>query len=109
MGVRMKIVSNDTLVTNKLVALSDRKAPVSRDLFDTYYLLNLKFPINEALIKERTGKTKKEYFEFLLSFIKRNYNQKNILQGLGQSLNEDQKRWAKQHLIEETMRLIENL
>lgn len=106
MGVRMKIVNDDTLFTNKLVALSDRKEPVSRDLFDVYYFLNLKFPINEILIKERTGKTKKEYLEFLIPFIRKHYNQKNVLQGLGQSLHEDQKRWAKESLISETIELI---
>lgn len=107
MGVRMKIVDEATLLTNKLVALSDRKAPVSRDLFDAYYFLNLRFPVNEGLIKERTGKTKKEYFDFLIPFIEKHYNQKNILQGLGQSLDEDQKQWAKGSLIEETIKLIQ--
>lgn len=106
MGVKMKIVDEATLLTNKLVALSDRKEPVSRDLFDAYYFLNLRFPVNEELIKERTGKTKKEYLEFLITFIEKHYNQKNILQGLGQSLDEDQKRWAKKSLISETIKLI---
>ena len=108
MGVKMKIVDEATLFTNKLVALSNRKAPVSRDLFDAYYFLNLRFPINEALIQERTGKTRKEYLEFLIPFIQKHYNQKNILQGLGQSLDEDQKRWAKENLIEETIKLIKS-
>lgn len=106
MGIRIKIVDEATLITNKLVALSDRKTPVSRDLFDSYYFLNLKFPINEALMKERTGKTKKEYLEFLCSFIRENYNQKNILQGLGQSLDANQKQWAKEHLIDQMIKLI---
>lgn len=108
MGVRMKIADEGTLITNKLIALSDRKTPVPRDLFDAYYFLNLKFPINEALINERTGKTKKEYLEFLPAFIKENYNSKNILQGLGQSLDENLKCWAKEHLIEETIKLVKN-
>lgn len=106
MGVKMKIINEATLLTNKLVALSDRKEPVSRDLFDSYYFLNLRFPVNEALIKERTGKTKKEYLKFLIPFIQEHYNQKNILQGLGQSLDEDQKRWARESLISETIGLI---
>ena len=108
MGVKMKIVEKDTLLTNKLVALSDRKEPVPRDIFDAYYFLNLRFPVSEALIQERTGKTKKEYLEFLIPFIQKNYNEKNILQGLGQSLDEDQKRWAKKSLINETIELVKS-
>jgi predicted nucleotidyltransferase component of viral defense system len=99
MGQRMKIVDEATFLTNKLVALTNRKRIVSRDLFDTYYFLNLNFPINEDLIKERVRKNKKEYLEYLIDFIQRNYTPKNILQGLGEILNEKQKVWVKKELI----------
>lgn len=106
LGQRMKIVDEATFLTNKLVALSDRKIAVPRDLFDVYYFLSLNFPINENLIKERTKKTKKEYLQFLIKFIQKKYNPKNILQGLGETLDEKQKTWAKNNLIPETIKEI---
>lgn len=107
MGVRMEIVDEPTLLTNKLIAISDRKSPVARDLFDAYCLLSLKFPISEDLIKERTEKGKQDYIKFLISFIERNYTARNVLQGLGEILGKEQKQWVKKELIEQTLNLLE--
>lgn len=109
LGQRMKIVDEATLLTNKLIALSERKIVLPRDLFDVYYFLSFDFPINEKLIKERTKKTKKEYLQFLIKFIQKNYTTKNILQGLGETLDKKQKLWAKDNLIPETIKEIEKV
>ena len=109
LGVRMKIVDEATLLTNKLVALTERKTAVSRDLFDTYYFLKLNFPINEKLIRERTGMGKKEYLKFLLEFIPKTFTSKNILQGLGEVLDKKEKEWVKKELISATVNEIKKL
>ncbi len=106
LGVEMKIVDEATLLTNKIVALTDRKQAVARDLFDVYYLLGLGFPLNKALIKERTGRSSADYLKFLSSFIKKNYSQKNVLAGLGEVLDVKQKEWAKKNLIEAAIKEI---
>jgi len=109
LGVEMKIADESTILTNKLVALSDRRMPVARDLFDGYYLLKLGFKLNEKLIMERKEKTLEEYIEFLVPFIERTYNYKNILHGLGEVLEEKQKDWVKKELIQETVKELKKL
>jgi len=109
LGIRMKIVDEATIFTNKLVALTTRRETVGRDLFDAYYFLKQRFPINENLIRERTDKSLKDYLQFLISFIKKNYTERNILQGLGEVLNPQQKEWAKKNLIPETVKEIKSL
>lgn len=109
LGVEMKIADESTILTNKLVALSDRRMPVARDLFDAYYLLKLGFRLNEKLITERKGETLEEYIEFLIPFIERTYNDKNILHGLGEVLEEKQKDWVKKELIKETVKELKKL
>lgn len=109
LGVEMKIADESTILTNKLVALSDRRMPVARDLFDAYYFLKLGFKMNEKLIMERTGKTLEEYIEFLVPFIERTYNEKNILHGLGEVLEEKQKEWVKKELIQEMIKELKKL
>jgi len=109
LGVEMKITDKATTFTNKIIALGNRKQPVARDLFDVYYFLKVGFPINEKLIKERTGKSLKDYLIFLPSFIKKHYNSKNILQGLGEVLDRKQKEWVKKELISETIKELEKL
>jgi hypothetical protein len=105
----MKIADESTILTNKLVALSDRRMPVARDLFDAYYFLKLGFKMNEKLIMERTGKTLEEYIEFLVPFVERTYNEKNILHGLGEVLEEKQKEWVKKELIQEMVKELKKL
>jgi len=108
-GVEMKIVDKATLFTNKLVALSNRKGIVARDLFDVYYFLQLGLPLNEKLIKEQLGKSQKDYLKFLIGFIEKNFNDKNILHGLGEVLDNKQKQWAKENIIKETIKLIKSI
>jgi len=38
------------------------------------------------------------------AFIRKTYNARNILQGLGQALDEKQKAWVKAHLIEDAVK-----
>jgi len=109
LGVEMKIADESTVLTNKLIALSDRRMPVARDLFDGYYLLKLGFKLNEKLIMERTGKTLEGYIEYLVPFIERTYNDKNILHGLGEILEEKQKNWIKKELIQEIVEELKKL
>ncbi len=109
LGVGMKIADKKTMFSNKLVALSERKTIVARDLFDVHCFLKLNYPFNEELIKERTGKTLGEYLLYLKKFIAKNYSNKNVLQGLGEILDERQKSWAKDHLILETLIGLDNL
>jgi len=103
LGIQIKIADEATLLTNKIVALTDRKAPVARDLFDVCYLLKLGYPLTEELIKERTGKSKGEYLGGLARFIEKNFSEKNILYGLGEVLEEKQKEWVRKELIKETL------
>lgn len=103
LGIEMKIMDEATMFATKLLALSQRKTPVPRDLFDVNFFLNLGFPINKELIKDRTNKDCKDYLTYLIRFIKKTYNEKNILQGLGEILDEKQKRWVKENLIEDTI------
>lgn len=103
LGIEMKIMDEATMFATKLLALSQRKTPVPRDLFDVNFFLNLSFPINKELIKDRASKDCKDYLTYLIRFIKKTYNEKNILQGLGEILDEKQKRWVKENLIKDTI------
>lgn len=109
MGVPILLADEMTVATNKLVALSDRKSAVVRDLFDAWYFLSHGFKLNEQLLIERTGKGVGEYCAFLVRFIKKTFSRRNVLQGLGEALDDKQKVWAREHLIDETVSLLEKM
>lgn len=107
LGTALFISDETTLLTNKLVALTDRKTAVARDLYDGWYYLKAGFPVSGKLVSERTGKTLEDYFRSLIAFIRKTYTPRNLLQGLGEALDAKQKAWAKAHLIGETIKEIE--
>lgn len=100
------IMDKASIFANKLVALTDRKIMVNRDLYDIWFFYKNHFPINEKLIIERTSKTYKEYLEYLLVFIWK-IDSKNLLNWLWEVLNPKQKAFIKEKLIKELISLIE--
>ncbi|MDP3017695.1 MAG: hypothetical protein Q8N70_11570 [Deltaproteobacteria bacterium] len=99
----LAIADETTVLTNKLVALTDRKTAVVRDLYDSWYFLKAGFPVSDALVMERTGKGLAVYLKGAIGFIKKTYTDRNVLHGLGDVLDEKQKAWTKDHLIPETI------
>lgn len=102
-GLEMFAQEKSTIFANKLVALTDRKKIANRDLYDIFFFFKNIFPINEAIIVERTGKNLKEYLEYLLEFIEKNVNKKNLLDGLWEVLNNKQKAFVKEKLLDELL------
>jgi len=109
LGVDIKLADKPTLFTNKLVALTDRKQPVARDLYDVHFFSKMEFPLNQQLIREGTGKSKAELISYTLDYIDEYFNSANVLQGLAELIDEDQKPWIKDHLIEDTKLGLKNL
>ena len=60
-------------------------------------------PINKQIIYERTNKSLPDYFDHLKEYIEEHVDKKHILLGLGEVLDEPQKDWAKDHLLDELL------
>jgi predicted nucleotidyltransferase component of viral defense system len=75
-----------TMVANKLVTPLDRfekhGSIAGRDIYDIHHFLFQGLPWNEAVIKERSGKTPKIFFRTLHDFIKKHVTQTVIDQDL---------------------------
>lgn len=102
--IAMKI---EDAFAQKLVAATDRKRMASRDFYDIYFLFKNNFNFNEAIIKERTQKSAREYLTFLKKFINKNISKKNILHGIGELVDEKQKDWIKKNLKKELISQID--
>lgn len=91
LGVSVLVMTKKDMFAHKLVAATERKSTANRDLFDINFFLEQMWDINESIIKKRTGNTLKEYFEKLIKFVEKKVNEKNILDGLGEILDKNQK------------------
>lgn len=102
-GITIPTLSPECMFAHKLCAIADRKKLQNRDLYDAHFMFTKQFDIDEEIIKIRTGKSVKEYFIFLIEFIKKNIKQNTILDGLGELLDEKQKDHVKATLVRDLL------
>lgn len=105
--IDMNVQTKDTIFANKLVALTDRKKLANRDIYDVYFFFKNGFEINEDIILERTGKTLKEYIEYMIVYLKKLPKNYKILDWLGTVLDEKQKSFVKNKLLLELIGVLE--
>ncbi len=102
LGLSMLVMKKEYMFAHKLVALTERKGVANRDIFDIRFYLKKGWRFKNEIIHLRTGMAVKDYIEKCITFID-SVNQRNILQGLGEVLDEKLKSWVKNHLILETV------
>lgn len=102
-----------TMFANKLVAPIDRfkqkKIIAARDIFDIHEFFMSDYPINYAVIKERTGLEFKEYIKKLIVFINKNVTEKIIDQDLNYLLDYDKFIRIRKTLKQDTLLFLKNL
>ncbi|HOF79081.1 MAG TPA: nucleotidyl transferase AbiEii/AbiGii toxin family protein [Candidatus Dojkabacteria bacterium] len=107
-GIKLKVSKIGDMIANKMVAATERAVTANRDLFDIHFFLSSIYVnnINYDIIKYRTGKEPVEFYTFLYDIVS-NIENKNILDGLGEVLNDGQKDWVKSKLKIELLGLIQ--
>ena len=102
LGIPMKVMVQKDMVAHKFVAMYERIGKTNRDIFDIWFFLNNHWPVNEGIIENRTGLKYKEFLKKCIDSLQQ-VNNKKILSGIGELLDEKQKAWVKANLINETI------
>jgi len=102
LGISMKVMVKKDMAAHKIVAMYERESRTNRDIFDIWYFLQNDWPINKEIIKKRTGMSFKDFLQKCIGLVEK-ANNKNILAGMGELLDEKQKAWAKEHLKEDAL------
>jgi len=102
LGISMKVMVKEDMVAHKMVALYERESRTNRDIFDVWYFLHKDWPISKEIIKKRTGLSFEDFLQKCIGLVQKVDN-KNILAGMGELLDEKQKVWAKTHLKEDIL------
>jgi len=105
LGISMKVMKKEDMFAHKLVALYERKARTNRDLYDVWFFLQNNWPINVKIIEKRTKMKFQEFLKKCLSLIEK-INERHILAGMGELLDEKTKNWAKKNLKKELLFLL---
>lgn len=105
LGIPILVMKKEDMIAGKMAAFLTRKKFASRDLFDLWFFLKENWQINEVFLMEKTQFDLKK--AILISINKtKEIKSKQLLQGLGELLDEKQKYWVKNKLKDETVFLL---
>lgn len=107
LGISMLVGKKDYLFASKLAALTSRSETAMRDIYDIWYFGKNSWDINTEVIQARTGKSVKEHLADCIAVIEQ-VKDNQILQGLGELLNEKEKAWVRSHLRAEAIFMLKN-
>lgn len=108
-GTEVKILSEVDSFATKLLACTTRNRLANRDFYDVYFYLKKGVYPNEKIIKKIAGCDLIAYLEYLIKFIEKNLNNKTILHGIGELVDENQKIWIKKNLKKELLNRLKYL
>ncbi|MBI4975701.1 nucleotidyl transferase AbiEii/AbiGii toxin family protein [Candidatus Peregrinibacteria bacterium] len=107
LGISMMAASPEYLFTIKLAALTTRSETAMRDIYDIYYFAKKNPTIIHEIIKIRTDKKTKQYLADCIKTVEK-VKDSQVLQGLGELINEKEKSWIKNNLKKETIFILKN-
>ncbi len=106
-GTSYLVMKKQDIFANKLLALTNRLSATPRDLFDINFFFAQNWDITENIIQTVSKQNLITYLETLPSYIEKNFNQKNILMGLGELVDsKSQRDFIKDKLIPDTINKI---
>jgi predicted nucleotidyltransferase component of viral defense system len=105
LGVSMLVMVPEDVFAHKLVAMHERIGKTSRDIYDVWFFLRQRFPINREIVQERTNLPLDEFLQICIGQLEKMRN-RHILDGIGEFLTPSQKDWAKAKLREDTISLL---
>jgi len=107
LGISMLAAKKEYLFAGKLAALTLRGETAMRDIYDIYYFAKNGWEFNEEIVEFYVGKKIKEHLKDCIALVKK-IKDSEILQGLGELVEEGKKDWIRRHLRREVVFLLNN-
>jgi predicted nucleotidyltransferase component of viral defense system len=105
LGINIKTMEISDMFSHKLVALLGRKEFAERDIFDCWYFLKEKTPVNRQIVENLTQKTLSEYLQNCIEKME-NLPKRSLLFGLGELLDNEMKTFVRNKLRQEIVLLL---
>ena len=105
LGINMLVMVSADMFAHKLCALLDRNSLTNRDIFDIHFFLQKRTPVNKTIIESRMNTKLSDYLQQCIDLL-HNTSDKNILNGLGELMDEDLKKFVRTKLRKETIDLL---
>lgn len=97
LGISMKVMVSEDMFAHKLVAMFERIGKTNRDIYDVWFFLKNDWQINKEIVENRTKISFKDVLKKCIGALEK-INERHILAGMGELLDEKIKIWAKKNL-----------
>jgi len=105
LGISMQVMVQEDMFANKLMAMYERIGKTSRDVYDVWFFIKNNWQINKKLVEDRSKISFKESLFKCIDLLEKMDN-RHILDGLGELLDEAQKDWVRAKLKSDTIFLL---
>ncbi|NOZ47298.1 MAG: nucleotidyl transferase AbiEii/AbiGii toxin family protein [Chlorobi bacterium] len=105
LGINMKVMILPDMFAHKLCALLDRNSMTNRDIFDCWFFMKNQTPVNANIVEFRMNMLLADYLQKCIYRLE-SISNKGLLQGLGELMDNEMKKFVRTKLINETMELL---
>ena len=105
MGVEMKVLTKPDMFAHKLCALLDRNELTGRDVFDCWFFLNTRTPINASIVESRMEMPLQDHIQRCIEVLEQ-VSDKTVMNGIGEPTDGEMKKFAKTRLRKEAISLL---
>jgi predicted nucleotidyltransferase component of viral defense system len=107
LGIYVKTMEISDMFSHKLVALLGRKEFADRDIFDCWYFMKAKTPLNRQIVEHLTQKPLADYLQDCIHKME-TLPKRSLLYGLGELVADDMKSFVRNKLKEEAVFLLKS-
>lgn len=105
LGINMQVMVVPDMFAHKLCALLDRGELTNRDIFDSWFFMQKQTPINKEIVETRMEMPLADYMQKCIDHLE-SMSDRGILNGLGELMDEDMKKFVRTKLRTETISLL---
>jgi len=105
LGINIKVMVLEDLFAHKLCALLDRNSITNRDIFDCWFFLEKRTPINKDIVESRMKMPFADYIQKCINLLE-DMSDKGLLHGLGELIDSSLKRFVHKKMRHETIGLL---
>jgi predicted nucleotidyltransferase component of viral defense system len=105
LGINMQVMVAPDMFAHKLCALLDRGELTNRDIFDSWFFMQRQTPVNKEIVETRMEMPLTDYLQKCIDHLE-SMSDRGILNGLGELMDEDMKKFVRTKLRTETISLL---
>ncbi len=104
-GIPVLVMKKESMLSAKLIALTQRRKFAARDLYDVYYFFKQNWDIDENVLSQYGENDVKKYLQKSIDFVK-NISDNRLLEGLGELIDNKEKDFVRNKLKDEVIFLL---